>query len=199
MVRTQHARRDHVDAGIAFRADAVKREGIPVALGVDRSRGAVPIEIAYLCDHREAIPTLAQWHHDDWAHRTPDLTIEDRIHLFESRAHRDQIPTAFVAFVKGEVAGLACLVEHDLETHRDLTPWLASVLVGPTFRRRGIGSALSDRTVREAARLGWDTLFLMTLDKAKFYRRLGWRSLERTTHRGAPALIMTKDLTADPG
>ena len=88
------------------------------------------ITIDYLDQHLEAIPGLAQWHHDEWSSITPDLTIDDRIQGFRARARRGGAPSAVVAVVDGHVAGLACLVAADIDSHAHLTPWLASVLVG---------------------------------------------------------------------
>jgi GNAT superfamily N-acetyltransferase len=97
------------------------------------------LTITYLDEHLEAIPTLARWHHAQWASVTPDLTVEDRIAGFGARARRGSVPTAFVALVDGQVAGLASLEAHDLDTHQHLTPWLTSVLVDPRRRGQGIG------------------------------------------------------------
>lgn len=157
------------------------------------------LDIHYLCDHRDTIPTLARWYHEQWAFVSPVLSVEDAIRRFESRAYRGQIPAAFVALVDGHAVGLACLVEHDMDSSSDLSPWLASVLVAPEFRGRGIGTALSERATQEASRLGHDGLFLVTFDQVPFYARLGWSILEETTHVGRPATIMTKELTVRKG
>ena len=101
------------------------------------------------------------------------ITIEDRIALFKQRAGRKQIPTAFVALLEGKITGFACLVAHDMETRKDLSPWLASVLVAPEYRSRGVGTSLSLRVVQEARSLEIETLYLLTFDKEKFYERLG--------------------------
>ncbi len=36
------------------------------------------MQIGYLDDHTEAIPTLARWYHDQWGFITPGLTLDDR-------------------------------------------------------------------------------------------------------------------------
>ena len=158
----------------------------------------VHFELGYLQNHRDGIARLAQWTHDHWAVVTPRFTlaVEDHIKRLEARAHVGQIPTGFVALVDGQVIGLACLVEHDMNTRMHLSPWLATVFVGPGFRGQGIGAALSERATNEAARLGHPRLFLVTYDQEDFYARLGWSVLERTTYREYPMTIMTQDLTA---
>ncbi len=151
------------------------------------------MDIHYLRDHRDAIPTLARWHHAQWAWCTPHLTVEDRIRGFEERARCGRIPTGLVALVDGSVVGLACLVAHDLDSRPDLSPWLASVFVVEAFRGRGIGSALSERTAEETVRLGHDRLFLLTFDKVSFYVRLGWSVLDTAVYADTPATIMVRE------
>jgi GNAT superfamily N-acetyltransferase len=121
------------------------------------------IRIDYLADHADAIPMLAQWHHEYWHRVTPHLSVEERIEGFRVRVARRQTPCGFVAVLDGAVVGMASLVAHDMETRSELTPWLATVLVAPSYRGRGIGSALSERVVEEARAIGFAKLYLVTL------------------------------------
>jgi len=105
------------------------------------------------------------------------------------------VPTGFVAVLDEVVVGMACLVAHDMETRPELTPWLATVLVAPDYRGRGIGSALSERVVAEARALAFSKVYLVTFDKTSFYARLGWSNLERTDYLGLPATIMIRALS----
>ena len=150
--------------------------------------------LAYLDEHLDAIPSLAAWHRDAWLAVTPHLSVADRIAGFTARARRGSIPTGFVALVDSAVVGMACLVECDVESHRHLTPWLASVLVAPAHRGKGIGSALTRRATEEAATLGVSTLYLFTFDKQRFYARLGWSRREDARLFGRPGTIMVRTL-----
>lgn len=152
-------------------------------------------EIAYLDKHVDAIPTLAAWHHQAWSAVTPHLSVADRIAGFQARARRGSVPTGFVALADSVVVGMACLVAFDVDSHRHLTPWLASVLVGPAHRGKGIGSALSRRTTEEAAALGAPRLYLFTFDKQSFYARLGWSPLEPAEMAGVPGTVMVRPST----
>ena len=88
---------------------------------------AVGLRIAYLDEHIDAIPALAQWHHVEWSSVTPTLSVADRIEVFTARARRGSVPTAFVGLIDDMVVGMACLVECDIPSHFHLTPWLATV------------------------------------------------------------------------
>jgi GNAT superfamily N-acetyltransferase len=156
----------------------------------------VALQIEYLDEHIHAIPDLARWHHTEWAAITPHLSIADRIAGFRARARRGVIPTAFVAVLDADVVGLACLVENDIQSHQHLRPWLASVLVAPQHRGRGIGSALCERTTEEARTLGIQKLYLFTFNRQRLYGRLGWSAFEDTLYAGAPGTIMVRTLAA---
>jgi MOSC domain-containing protein YiiM/N-acetylglutamate synthase-like GNAT family acetyltransferase len=56
---------------------------------------------------------------------------------------------------------------------------LRSVVVAPDYRRSGIGSAMVRSVVRRAPRLGLHTLSLLTETAEPFFRRHGFRDVER--------------------
>jgi predicted N-acetyltransferase YhbS len=151
--------------------------------------------IDHLANHVDAIPTLARWHHDQWAHMAPPgRTLDDRVTEFRRRATRGRVPTGFVALMNDDVVGMACLIESDLDSHDHLTPWLAGVLTSPSHRRQGIASALCRRVDEEARALGFTRAYLFTLDKQNLYGRLGWTTMEHSHWRGHAITIMTIDL-----
>ena len=140
--------------------------------------------IDYLADRREFIPTVAHWRHEEWGHLRPNETLDDRIARLERTCGHRQIPTTFVAVDDGaQPVGCASLVEHDMLTRPELSPWLAGVFVPHEQRRRGIGAALVGRVVAEARSLGVPRLYLYTPTTGAFYRRLGWSVVERTFYR----------------
>jgi GNAT superfamily N-acetyltransferase len=87
------------------------------------------------------------------------------------------------------------LVANDMDTRKELTPWLAGVYVAPEHRRQGIGSALVARAVDCAERLGVPRLYLYTPGAERMYSRLGWSPMERVKYRGSDVLIMHRDLS----
>jgi GNAT superfamily N-acetyltransferase len=102
-----------------------------------------------------------------------------------------------VVAVRGdELCGSAMLVAQDMETRPDLTPWLAGVYVTPPYRRRGLGSALVERIVSEAASLRVPTLFLYTSGAESLYARLGWTVLDRCKYRGIDVTVMAKQIAS---
>ena len=152
------------------------------------------VRISYLIDSPEYVPQLAQWLFDQWGSILGEKTLEARIKKLNAHMNRDQLPIAWVAHANGQLLGTAALRVHDLEGHEDLTPWLGGVFVGSPFRRCGIGEALCT-TVEEAARSrGIQTLYLFTLDKQRWYSRMGWTLLAPCVWHERSCDIMCKQL-----
>jgi predicted N-acetyltransferase YhbS len=172
----------------SFRTGA-KRPRIPVNSDV-RKR----MNIAYLADHKEVIPTLAQWFYQEWAYLHPDRTLEDVHQLLVERANKEKIPVALVAFEGNELLGTVCLKVHDMDTRLDLTPWLAGLYVATSKRRQGIGAILVSAIEKKAREFGVQTLYLYTPESEYFYARLGWDVKERTEYHGCPVSIMEKQI-----
>jgi len=152
------------------------------------------LQIEYLSDHKDLIPTVARWVYGEWSSIMPYDSLEEWTRDLEGRLRRGQIPTTFVALLGDQPVGCASLVEHDLETHRHLSPWLAEVYVCPAYRRRGIGSALVRRAAEQARALGIKTVYLYTFDREKFYARLGWSTWERTEGHAERITVMKQEL-----
>jgi predicted N-acetyltransferase YhbS len=148
------------------------------------------MEIVTLRERTEHIPTLAAWHYEQWAYLHDHDSVERRIANLQEELQCNGIPRTFVA-VSGQVPiGSASLIPYDMDTRMELTPWLASVYVVPEQRKQGIGSALVRRVVQEAAMLGYQTIYLYTPDRAKFYESLGWSSLEKMKYHETMMEIM---------
>jgi len=156
-------------------------------------------EIVYLGDCPEHIPLLAAWHHAQWSYLSPSTTVEQRIARLRENTGKLCVPTTFVALHGGKPAGSASLVNLDMSTHQQLSPWLAAVYVSPEHRRHGIGAALVNRVVDEARALSIARLYLYTPDKQRFYTRLGWYEMETLHYRGYMMTVMQIDLDSANG
>ena len=67
---------------------------------------------------------------------------------------------------------------------------MAGVYIVPTHRGRGVGAALVRHTVRQAAALGIDRLYLHTETARGFYGKLGWRAILHEQYHGGPVTVM---------
>ena len=139
--------------------------------------------IEYLADRREFVPVVAKWLHDEWGHLRSGDTIETRAARIERNCGHSEIPTSFVATEVDDVVGCASLIENDMETRPELSPWLAGVFVPAAHRGRGIGTALIMQVLKEAQTLHIPRIYLYTPGPGTLYRRLGWSIVERTFYR----------------
>ena len=152
------------------------------------------MNIAYLADHKEVIPLLAQWFYKEWAYLNPGRTLADVEQLIRERTNTDKIPIALVAFDHQELLGTVCLKVHDMDTRLDLSPWLAGLYVAAPRRQQGIGATLVAAIENKAIELGIDKLYLHTPESETFYSKLGWQVKERPQYHGYPVSLMQKRL-----
>jgi len=150
------------------------------------------MNISYLADHTEVIPMLAQWFYKEWSYLYPGKTLADVEQLIGERININRIPLALVAFNNQELIGTVCLKVHDMDTHLDLSPWLAGLYVSESMRLNGIGSMLVSAIEKKASELGIEKLYLHTPESETFYLKLGWQLKERTNYHGFPVSIMQK-------
>lgn len=144
----------------------------------------------------EHLPTLAAWHHHQWADLNPGQTLEQRLISMQAYLAESLIPSTFIALQAGQLAGSAAIVQCDMDTHPEWTPWLASVYVKPELRQQGLGSALVKYAMSQAQQAGLPHLYLFTPDRAPFYQALGWQTLQATSYRDHQVTVMR--ITFDP-
>lgn len=152
------------------------------------------MNILNLKEEPRHLSVLAQWHHKQWAYLNPEASLEKRIARMRACLNDALIPGIFIAKEGEQLLGSAAIVEHDMDTHRELTPWLASVFVAPAYRRRGVGTALVRHVMQQAQAAGIPVLYLFTPDQEAFYRKLGWQTLGRESYRGHDVTIMQLQL-----
>lgn len=147
--------------------------------------------IVDLKDQPHHITTLAEWHHQEWSHLNPGSTLQTRIDKMRSSYLSGMpVPRMFVWVEEDQAIGSAAIVECDMDSRPELTPWLASVFVKPDSREMGIGAALVEKIMAYAGELGFDELFLFTPDREQFYENIGWQSLATETYHDRPVTVM---------
>ena len=157
------------------------------------------VEFAWLADRPQFVPRLAALHHAQWSWIDPEWTLEEAQANLRVHTAGTAVPTTRVAFIDGALAGSVSLLANDHSRIRKWSPWLASLLVLPEFRCRGIGAQLVGEAVAIAARFGIGRLYLYTDDAAPFYARLGWSMVERLDLDGIEVDVMAIDLPVAAG
>jgi len=140
------------------------------------------IEIGYLVDHLECIPTLVVWFRAQWPVYYADSTTAEMAEDFLEDANRDEIPVRLVAFADGELAGTIILRDQATWTLPDACPGLGGLLVAEGFRGRGIGTELVKAGMDVARDLGCKSVFATTVAARGILERLGWELVREVSH-----------------
>ena len=150
--------------------------------------------IEKLALHRDWITMIARWHFDQWGPLTGSNSIEEYVSFLDDTTKCTTVPSVLVASVNGEPTGSATLLRCDMEIRNDLVPWLGQIFVAPSYRKRGIGTALVRAVAAEARRIGYDRLYLYTSGELpRFYECLGWSIRERVRYLGKERVVMQYD------
>lgn len=148
-----------------------------------------------IADHLDLVETIARWHWGEWGRHDPNGSLEAWTEGLRQRTHRDRIPTIYVGLgERGRLLGTVALVEHDMSTHVELSPWLAGLYVDPGFRGWGIGAQLTRHATAAAAKLGVTRLYLYTRSARGLYEKLGWQTLFEEDYEGRSVAVMAIDL-----
>tara|TARA_Y100000588_G_scaffold381219_2_gene466484 strand:- start:297 stop:818 length:522 start_codon:yes stop_codon:yes gene_type:complete len=160
--------------------------------------GALPrnqSRIEYLIDYPQHLETVAQWEYVQWQLLHPGSVMHGWVNALRRKLGRSQIPLTLVMMDGDEPIGAISLIVNGNPRRVDLTPWLASLYVEPSWRGKGLGQALMTRGAREAKALGYEMVYLETTETQQlFYAKFGWKLIDRILEQGQESLIMAKQL-----
>lgn len=157
------------------------------------------MEIRYVSDHQDLIPTLARWFHQEWTCLHPELSLIDVQNRLRARTRRDRILLALVAVDKGELLGTVSLKEQDMDNRADLSPWLAGLYVAETRRGQGIGFAVGHGNRAASLGIGGRAAVSVHPRVGSLLRSAGLAGHETLRLSSVPVAIMAKCLTDSPG
>jgi len=140
------------------------------------------INIGFLADHLDTIPTLTKWFRAQWPEYYADWSEEEMERDFLEDVSRDHIPSRLVAFEANELAGTIVLRAHVTDVLPDLQPGLGGLFVSESHRGHGIGTELVRAGMKLAADQGYKTIYSTTETAAGILEHLGWEFLQMVTH-----------------
>ncbi|MGC3981188.1 MAG: GNAT family N-acetyltransferase [Steroidobacteraceae bacterium] len=154
------------------------------------------LNIDYLCRYPQFIPALANFSYQEWlpVYRQHGKDYQAALHSYAQRINTDSLPLALVVTLNGELLGSGSLKLHDIESRRDLGPWLGGMYVVEQWRGRGIGTLLLEHLLSEAARLKLESLYLWTASAQGWYARHGWHQYEQLDYCGYQGVLMHRTI-----
>ena len=138
----------------------------------------------------EHIPEMAKWHYQEWGALFPEKSEADFVSDLVTTLNDAELPLSWVLLLDQQVVGTASILLHDMQTNRELSPWLANIYLAPSVRGKGLGKWLVQQVMAEADKLAIKQLYLFTEDQAAFYQRIGWQALKQELYQGKAVTIM---------
>ena len=134
-------------------------------------------KVDYLANHPSHFEEVAGLKYHQWRHTSPDRAWDVWLAEIRESAQAGAFPMSLLALESDELLGFVTLVQIDEKAGVHNGLWMITLYVKEAFRRQGIGSALIERCISEARRMGLDTLYLWTesRDLTSYYGRRGWQ------------------------
>jgi N-acetylglutamate synthase-like GNAT family acetyltransferase len=163
----------------------------PLSFSLERE-----MKMDFLIDHMDSIPLISQWYYEEWqsSYAASGMSRGDVEEAITERKNTDRLPLALVGLEAGRVIATGCLKVLDMDTRKELSPWLAGIYVVRDQRRKGYGSLIVKALENIAKDLCIPKLYLYTPQSASFYERLGWAEYETARYKGQLVTIMKREL-----
>lgn len=154
--------------------------------------------VVNIADAKQHWQRAAELSVNEWKEIFTEDSVQTYLDLYgKAGTYAGRLVDTYVALsADDELVGMATLVDDDeLPNAPESGPWLAAVLTLPTYRGRGVASAVVQRIVRQAHELGIPALYLYTSDQQQWYANKGWIPLRETELNGIAHTVMTLRLT----
>lgn len=91
---------------------------------------------------------------------------------------KSDLPKFYIAMKDSSIIGTYALLRNDLISRQDLFPWFACLFIVPELRGNKLGSLLLEHAVKEAAKKGFNKLYLST-DLENYYEKYQWEFFDK--------------------
>lgn len=122
---------------------------------------------------------VIRYFQDKWASEDSMKVYEDCI--LSCIDSDSPLPQWYVLAEGEKIVGCAGLITNDFISRMDLMPWLCALYIEPEYRGSNLGGRLVRHLCAEAARIGFDRLYLCT-DHIGYYEKFGFDYLAEGYH-----------------
>ncbi len=131
------------------------------------------IKMIRLCDDPQYIEKAACWFSQKW--QIPYEVYLQSMNVCIER--KNGIPQWYLVLnEQNRIVAGAGIIQNDFHDHPDLTPNLCALYVEKEYRRKNIARNLLEYIRKEAGKMGYEKLYLVT-DHTSFYERCGYQFL----------------------
>ena len=116
---------------------------------------------------------------EKWASEDSRMVYEDCIRM--SIDSKTPLPEWYLMMDGEDIIGCAGLITNDFISRMDLMPWLCALYIEPEYRGHAYGSLLIDRIRSDAAKKGFDNIYLCS-DHIGYYEKYGFERIGTGYH-----------------
>lgn len=129
------------------------------------------MEITELSERTDILNKAVDYFWKCWGNDSNFKFYQDCI--LNSIDQNKSLPKFYVVLEVNTIIASYALLTNDIISRQDLYPWFACLFVNPEYRNKGIADKLLQHGLQEAARKGYNYLYLSS-DLENFYERKGW-------------------------
>jgi len=155
------------------------------------------VEIAFLADRPQAIPSLAAWFIAEWPEYYGKRARADVEQDFRECLNTQRLPIGLVAYDDGAPCGVIVLRESAMTDLPQYRPGLGAFYVAASHRNRGIGAQLVRAGIGVARGLGHSAIYATTGRAGKIFERSGGQDLGTILHRGQALTLYRWEAAAE--
>lgn len=152
--------------------------------------------VDYLANHKNYIDEVAQLKFTQWLHTASNRPYEIWLSEIKESAQTDAPPLTFIALCDTgsrhrDLAGFVTLVQMPENVGVENSTWMVTLYVESQYRKKGIGTHLMQRCIKENQRWEHTSLHLWTESKAltSFYAKRGWKVLGTDQQNGEDVMV----------
>ena len=155
------------------------------------------MEIAFLAERPQAIPSLAAWFIAEWPEYYGKRARADVEQDFRECLNTARLPIGLVAYDDETPCGVIVLRESAMTDLPQYRPGLGAFYVAASHRNRGIGAQLVRAGIGVARGLGHSAIYATTGRAGKIFERSGGQDLGTILHRGQALTLYRWEAAAE--
>lgn len=137
------------------------------------------LQLVSVREHPEMLEEIIAYFQQHWASEDSRMVYDDCIR--SCIGAKSPLPQWYVLMDSDRIVACAGLITNDFISRMDLMPWMCALYVEPEYRGHALGAKLMNRCRQDAAKLGFENLYLCT-DHIGYYEKYGFEYFAQGFH-----------------